>query len=131
MQLSNKIKDIFVEQKTIQLATASAEGVPNVCHIGCKYLREDGKLIIIDNYMKKTRSNVLENPHVSVLLRDENGSYQLKGTCAYVDEGEAYEVARKWMKAKGDKYPAKGALIIEVTEVYNSTPGDCAGEKIA
>jgi predicted pyridoxine 5'-phosphate oxidase superfamily flavin-nucleotide-binding protein len=131
MQLSNKIKDIFVEQKTIQLGTASAEGVPNVCHIGCKYLSEDGKLIIIDNYMKKTRANVLENPHAAILLRGEKGSYQLKGICAYVDEGEEYEAARKWMKARGDKYPAKGALIIEVTEVYDSTPGDCAGEKIA
>jgi len=129
--LQGNVKDLLVEEKTIQLGTASAQGVPNVCHIGCKYIREDGKVVIVDNYMKKTRANVLENQQVSILLRREKESYQLKGVCRYVDEGEEYEEAKAWMKVKGEKYPAKGALVIEVQEVYNSKAGDHAGEKIS
>ncbi|MDY6868114.1 MAG: pyridoxamine 5'-phosphate oxidase family protein [Chloroflexota bacterium] len=109
MQLPNNVKDILLNQKTIQLATASAEGAPNVCHIGCKQLREDGKIVLIDNYMKKTKANVLENPQVAILLRGEKGAYQLKGTGEYVDEGEAYDAAYQWFRAMTDKYPAKGA----------------------
>lgn len=131
MLLEGKPKQLFIEEGCHQLATASSNGIPNACHIGAKYLREDGKIVVIDNFMKKTKANVLENPNVAILLRCGKESYQLKGVCTYVDEGEEYEAARKWMKSKGDKYPAKGALIIEVTEVYDSTPGDNAGEKMA
>jgi len=131
LNLQGKIKDLFIEQSTIQLGTASKEGIPNVCHIGCKYLRGDGRLVIIDNYMKKTRANVLANPHVAILLRGEHESYQLKGVCRYVDKGEEYDAAKAWMKAINARRPAKGALIIEVTEVYDSMPGRQPGEKIA
>jgi len=34
------------------------------------------------------------------------------------------------MKAKGDKYPAKGAIIIAIHSVYNSMTGKNAGEKL-
>ncbi len=131
MQLPSNVKDILLNQKTIQLATASADGIPNVCHIGCKQLREDGKIVLIDNYMKKTKANVLENPQVAILLRGEGASYQLKGTCVYVDEGEDYDAAYQWFRTLTDKHPAKGALIIEVTEVYDSSAGENAGKKIA
>ncbi len=131
MELQGNVKDLLVEEKTIQLGTASAEGIPNVCHIGAKFLREDGKFVIVDNYMKKTKANVLENPRVCILLRREKESYQLKGVCRYVDEGEVYEEAKAWMKVKGEKYPAKGALVIEVTEVYDSAAGSNAGNKLS
>jgi len=130
MLLQGKIKDIFNDSKRIQLGTASAAGVPNVCHIGCKMIREDGKIVIIDNYMNKTKANVLENPNVAILMMTEE-AYQIKGVCTYVDEGEEYEAARQWMMAKSDKYPAKGALVIEVTDAFNSIPGSNAGERIA
>ena len=80
--------------------------------------------------MLKTRANILENPKVSLLMLREGEAYQLKGHCTYVTEGDRYEEARKWMKARGEKYPAKGALIIEIDEIYNSNPGDQAGQKV-
>ncbi len=101
-----------------------------MCHIGCKQLREDGRIVLIDNYVNKTKANVLENPQVAVLLRGGKESYQLKGTCEYVDKGEAYDAAYQWFRSMTDKHPAKGALIIAVTEVYDSAAGDCAGDKI-
>jgi hypothetical protein len=34
------------------------------------------------------------------------------------------------MKSVGEKYPAKGALKIEIEEIYNANSGSGAGEKI-
>jgi predicted pyridoxine 5'-phosphate oxidase superfamily flavin-nucleotide-binding protein len=130
MLLPDNVKEIFVNEKCHQLATCSKDGIPNVCYVGAKFLSDDGKIVIVDNYMLKTRANILENPKVSLLMLREGEAYQLKGHCTYVTEGDRYEEARKWMKARGEKYPAKGALIIEIDEIYNSNPGDQAGQKV-
>ena len=130
MKLQEQVLDIFVGEKCHQLATASPEGIPNVSSIACKYVRDDDAIVLIDNYWKKTMENVLTNPHVAVLIRRDKESYQIKGTGKYVAEGPEYEEARKWMKSQGDKYPAKGALIVTVEEVFNSASGADAGKKI-
>jgi len=130
MLLPENLKEIFINEKCHQLGTCSKDGFPNICNVGAKFLTDDDKIVIVDNYMLKTKANVLENPHVSLLLRRGGESYQLKGQCTYETEGAVYEEARKWMKAKGEKYPAKGALIIEVESIYNSNAGDQAGQKV-
>jgi len=130
MKIPNEVKEIFKNEKYHQLATASAEGVPNVSNIGGKYLRDDDTIVIVDNYMKKTITNVLSNPNVSILIRRERVSYQIKGKCRYINEGTEYEEARKWMKSVAEKYPAKGALIITVEDIFDSTTAPNAGESI-
>lgn len=130
MNLPKEVKEIFVNKEYHQLATVSIEGVPNICNIGGKYIRDDNKIVIVDNFMKKTISNIKSNPRISILVRREKESYQIKGSCEYLTEGEEYEKTYKWMKSKGDKYPAKGAIIVSVEEVYNSTTGSNAGKRI-
>jgi len=130
MLLNKKISDIFENETYHQLATSTKEGKPNICNIGGKYIREDGKIVIVDNFMKKTIKNIQENPEIAILIRKEKEAYQIKGTASYFIEGEEYEEAFKWMKLKGDKYPAKGAIIVTVHSVYNSMTGENAGEQI-
>jgi predicted pyridoxine 5'-phosphate oxidase superfamily flavin-nucleotide-binding protein len=130
MKLTEEIKKILGEEKYHQLATASAKGIPNVCCIACYYLKDDETIVIVDNFFNKTKNNLLENPLVSLLFRKEKICYQVKGKGKYLTEGPEYEEARKWMKAKGDIYPAKGALVVGVEEIYNSIPGPDAGKKI-
>ena len=131
MELTGDVKDIFENVMCHQMATSSLDGVVNISNIGAKYLREDGAIVVVDNYMKKTKDNVIANPRVAILVRREKLSFQIKGTCRYVDEGPEYEAARSWMKAKAEKYPAKGALIITSEAVYDSTTGPCAGELVS
>jgi predicted pyridoxine 5'-phosphate oxidase superfamily flavin-nucleotide-binding protein len=130
MELTGEIREIFENEPYHQLSTASFEGAPNVSNIGCKYIREDGAIVIVDNFMKKTKENVIANPRVAILIRKDKISYQIKGSCKYLTEGSEYDQARKWMKAKGDKYPAKGAIIVFVESVYDSTTRASAGEKL-
>jgi len=130
MELTGEIREIFENEPYHQLSTASFEGAPNVSNVGCKYIREDGAIVIVDNFMKKTKENVIANPRVAILIRKDKISYQIKGTCKYLTEGSEYDQARKWMKSKGDKYPAKGAIIVFVEAVYDSTTRASAGEKV-
>jgi len=130
MKIPEKVKDIFNNEPVHQLATSSKNGVPNVCNAGAKYLLNDETIIIIDNYMDKTLANILENPLVAILVRSGKESYQIKGRCSYLSSGSLYEDAKKWMKSVGEKYHAKGALKIEIEEIYNSNSGSGAGEKI-
>lgn len=131
MKIPEKVKDIFIGEPVHQLATASADGVPNISNIGAKYLLDDETIIVIDNYMKKSLSNILENPDVSVLIRRERESYQIKGKCSYMQTGSVYAEARKWMKSIAEKYPAKGVLLITIEGIYNASSGSNAGEKIS
>jgi predicted pyridoxine 5'-phosphate oxidase superfamily flavin-nucleotide-binding protein len=131
MKLINEIKEILKEERYHQLATASSDGIPNVCCISSFYIEDDETIIIVDNFFNKTRNNVIENPRVSLLFRKDKSAYQIKGQCRYIIEGPVYDKARSWMKSKGDVYPAKGALIVTIEEIYKSKPGPDAGKKIA
>jgi hypothetical protein len=128
MKLPEKVKDIFNDELVYQLATSSKNGIPNISNAGAKYLLDDETIIIVDNYMVKTLSNVIENPAVSVLLRSGKESYQIKGSCSYFTSGALYEEVKKWMKSIGEKYPAKGVLKIRVEDIYSSNSGAGAGE---
>lgn len=130
MLLKKEVAEIFKSEKSHQFATSSVDGIPNICNIGAKYIREDGKIVVVDNFMNKTLSNLKENSEVSILIRHERESYQIKGTAIYLTQGEEYEEAYKWMKAIGDKYPARGAIIITVNSVFNSITGPTAGERV-
>lgn len=130
MKMPEIVKEIFNNEPVHQLATASKSGVPNICNAGARYLLDDETIVIIDNYMLKTLANIAENPIVAVLIRSGRQSFQIKGRCSYLTSGRVYEEARAWMKAKGEKYPAKGALQIKVEEVFNSNGGDGAGGKV-
>ncbi len=130
MKMPKKVKDIFNNEPVHQLATSSKNSVPNISNAGAKYLLDDETIIIVDNYMNKTLSNIIENPAIAILLRSGKESYQIKGSCSYFTSGVLYEKAKEWMKSIGGKYPAKGVLQIKVEHIYNSNSGAGAGEKL-
>ena len=94
MKMPKKVKDIFNNEPVHQLATSSKNGVPNISNAGAKYLLDDETIIIVDNYMNKTLSNIIENPAVAILLRSGKESYQIKGSCGYFTSGVLYEEAK-------------------------------------
>ncbi|MDD2386403.1 MAG: pyridoxamine 5'-phosphate oxidase family protein [Bacteroidales bacterium] len=130
MLLKKEVLEIFKNEKCHQFATVSIDGTPNICNVGAKYMRDDGKIVVIDNFMNKTLANIKENPEVAILIRREKESYQIKGTANYLTAGKEYDEAYKWMKSIGEKYPARGAIIITVHSVYNSITGPTAGDRV-
>lgn len=57
--------------------------------------------------------------------------YQVKGKGVYMTKGPDYETMKQVIKSMNQNLPAKGCIVMKVTDVYDMTPGPNAGNKIA
>jgi len=132
VRLTTEMKEVFGQQKVFAAATASKNGIPNVAPVATVQLVADDTIWIGDNYMVKTLANVKENPHLALYIwdPDKKRCFQIKGSVMVKTSGAEYEKIRARIKEKGPHYPAKGLLIVTITEVYECTPGSSAGKKI-
>ncbi|MBO6083855.1 MAG: pyridoxamine 5'-phosphate oxidase family protein [Candidatus Methanomethylophilaceae archaeon] len=133
-KLTQQMADIFRNNKTIMLATASKDGVPNVAPMGMVILQDDLETIwIVDNYMNKTLCNLLDNPVCAISVVEPGTppiSFEFKGDVTIENSGADYEKAVAFAHSKSDKYPANNLLKIRIKEIYNETPGPGAGSKV-
>jgi hypothetical protein len=113
------------------LATVSDAGVPNVVPVGAVIVKDPETILIGDNFFKKTAENV-RRPNCNVAVTSWIGvkGYQVKGTGNYVTDGPDYETMKQVIKAFNPNLPAKGCIVMKVTEVFDVAPGPNAGEKI-
>ncbi|MCK9592401.1 MAG: pyridoxamine 5'-phosphate oxidase family protein [Methanoregula sp.] len=132
VKLTPEMKEVFAKQKVFAAATASKNAIPNVAPIATVQLITDDTIWIGDNYMVKTLANVRENPHLALFIWDpeKKRCFQIKGTVTIKTSGPDYEKIKAQIKQKGAHYPAKGLLIVTITEVYECTPGSTAGKKL-
>ena len=63
-----EVKAIFEKQRVIPMATADKSARPNVILVGMWYWADDETLIVSENYLNKTKANLLENPVVAIFL---------------------------------------------------------------
>ena len=116
-QLSEAVKKAISKQEIFPVATSNQNQIPNVVYI--KYLKaiDDQTVLIADNYLNKTRDNILNNGKIAFVVRDEEkGSYQIKGTAKRLTEGDMFDEVQKWVP---DKFPRVAAVLMHVEEVYN------------
>jgi len=132
IELTDSIIQDFNKAKPWAFATSSITGEPNVCMVGMVKLVDPSTIWIVDNYMKKTYSNILENPRGALMVHspDTKGSYQIKGDLEVLDHGEDYEAAKGWAHEKSTKFPAKNLVVFHITDVYNVKSGPDAGNRI-
>ena len=116
-QLPKMIKDAINKQDVFPVATCNQDGTPNVAYI--KYLKviNDQTVLIADNYLHKTRDNILGNPKLSFLVLDEEkGSFQVKGTAKRLTKGPMYDEVQRWVP---EKFPRVAAVVLHVEQIYN------------
>ncbi len=53
-----------------EIATASADGVPNVTHLSRVHLVDDERVALSNQFFSKTTRNLAENPHACVVVVD-------------------------------------------------------------
>jgi hypothetical protein len=112
-----KVRKAIKDGKPFSLATSTRKGKPNIVYVGYLKLIDDKTVLIADNYFKKTKKNMLENPQIAFAVLDEKaGSYQLKGRTEYVTKGKYYKEIREWCDKK---HPRKAAVVVHIKEVYN------------
>ena len=53
-----------------EIATASADGVPNVTHLSRVHMIDDERVALSNQFFSKTTRNLAENPHACVVVVD-------------------------------------------------------------
>lgn len=131
-KLNNQVKIAIEQADLYPLATASNTGHPNVIPVKFVLIENDDELWLVDNFMDKTLTNLEQNPVVAlnVLIPEQNISYQIKGKTQIETSGDKYQKMRDIvLKIKPDA-PAKGLIVMHVTEVFDCWPGATIGHRL-
>ena len=133
VKMPAEVRETLEKQKPVPIATASKKGVPNVVFIGLLKIIDDETLMIADNFFYKTAANLTENPKVSILCysSETKKSFQIKGNVILSKEGENFTQMRDWVHGINNKLPAKGCVMVKISEIYNAMWGPAAGKQIA
>lgn len=122
----NEYKDLFVMTKDAVFLTKSLEGV-NIVPIHSKHILSKEQILITDQFMNKTKSNIIKEANAMLAIEDENILYKISGKCKYGNEGPYYEKAvqmvEEYVKTKAKnkkikiKIKCKGIVIMDVEKI--------------
>jgi len=116
-RLPKEVIEAIDKQDAFPVATCSSEGMPNVVYITYLKVINDETVLIADNYLHKTRQNILQHPKIAFVVRDEKkGSFQVKGSIQRLTSGPLFQEVQNWVP---NKHPRKAAVVLQVEEVYN------------
>ncbi len=117
VQLTDEVKKAISKQNTFPVATSSQEGIPNVAYISYLKVIDDQTVLIADNFLHKTRDNILNNGKIAfTVLDEEKGSFQIKGTAERLTEGAMFDEVQKWVS---DDLPKVAAVVMHIEDIYN------------
>ncbi len=122
-QLPDAVKKAITKQDVFPVATSNQDCIPNVVYIAYLKVLDNQTVLIADNYLEKTRDNILSNGKIAFAVRDEEkGSFQIKGTAERLTEGDMFDEIQKWVK---DELPKVAAVVMHVEEIYNGAERIC------
>jgi len=130
--IPKNVEDAFNKQSLVAVGTSDRNCQPNIAVIYWKKIINQDTIIFLDNFMKKTKENILENEKMCVSFWDsktEEG-YKLKGTGKYHSSGDVFEEGKRFMQEKCPNRIPKGVLEFKVNEIFILTPGISAGKMI-
>ena len=131
-KITAEMKEIAAEAKVFVLATATKDGKPNAVPIGAARVFSDDEILLMDNFMRKTRQNIDANPIVAVSVwASGKGGYQFKGTARVESSGKSFDKGTQWVKSMAPKLSPKAAIIVKVDEIYVTTGGADAGKRVS
>ena len=132
MILPEEVKSLFEAQGLVAFGTADKEGKPNVVPIQWKTILNDETVLLLDNYLRTSKKNLMENADVCISFWDSktHEAYKIKGIGTYHTEGPIYEAGKKYMQSKKPESAPRGVVEVKVTEAYNLKPGPEAGNKL-
>ena len=129
-KVSPEIMAVFEKQRVIPMATADKRGRPNVILVGMWYRADDETLVVSDNYLNKTKTNLEENPVVAFNGWADGKSYQIKCRVHWETSGPRYEQIRNMATSGTRQFPGKAAVVCAVEEVFQGSGGQGAGQRL-
>ncbi|MCW8966121.1 MAG: pyridoxamine 5'-phosphate oxidase family protein [Candidatus Pacearchaeota archaeon] len=109
----NDIKD-KIEKSVIALASSDNLGTPHNIAVMFAKVKDD-KIIITDNYMKRTIENIKNNPKVSLAFWKSEDGIGIEGKGEYFNSGKNLEFVKSLPENK--EHPAKGAIVVSVENI--------------
>lgn len=132
-KITREMQEMIAKVRTPSIATASRDGKPNVVPIAFTKVISEDEIMLMDNYMNKTRANIEDNPMVAISVwnLEEHMGYQFKGKARIETTSALFEEGIQWVKSRRPQTNPRAAIIIKVDEIYLIGPGDKAGKRIA
>ncbi len=134
-KMTERMQKLFEKVPAVVLSTATVDGRPNSVPVGSKKNVDSETILISNQFLNKTLANLKANPKVAVTFWEGVEGYQLKGTVTIETTGQRYEETARWIEDLGNKigFPlkSKGALIVNIEEIYAISPGPGAGKQLA
>lgn len=120
MELPQEVVEIFLDADSKALATTGPEGL-NVVPVSSIAI-VDGKIWLMNYFFRKTLTNILAEPSVSLVGWKGFQGYQVRGRVTYFDQGPTFEEARQWVKERLPDRTLRGLLVLTPQAVYNISP---------
>lgn len=120
MTLPQTVVDLLLDADCKALATSGPAGL-NVVPVSSITIVE-GKIWLMNYFFKKTLTNILTEPTVSLVGWKGMEGYQVRGHVSYIEEGSVFEEARTWVKERLPDRVLKGLLVITPEAVHNISP---------
>lgn len=119
--ITPEIKELF-EKAIIAFSTASKQGIPNTVAVACAKVISDNQVLFTDNFLNKSRQNLLENNQVSLAFWNieqslEGSGYQFKGSAQVFTSGIYKEMVDKMECNQGLAH--KAAILVTITEIWD------------
>jgi predicted pyridoxine 5'-phosphate oxidase superfamily flavin-nucleotide-binding protein len=131
MVMNQEMMDNITKNNLVFLATAAADGTPNVVPIGLAKPLDNKTVLLVANFMKKTIQNLKNNPKASIIVGNVSECpYQFKGSVKIEESGKNYDDAVEWAKSVMAQLNPFAAVILDVEEVYSVQPGPDAGKLV-
>ncbi len=131
VKLTSEMIEMIKATRVMPLATASADGEPNVVPIGVLYVIDPETLWIGNQFMKTTKKNLKENPRACIYLwsPETKGCLKIKGDVTLLDSGADYE-KMKGMVMEKKKLVCNQLIVMKVTDVFDCKSGPKAGDRL-
>jgi len=130
-KINDEMRTLLKETDIWVLATADRNGVPNAVPILFAKLMVDDRLLLVDNFMKKTVDNISVNPNVSISVWKDKTGYQFKGKAKIETSGANFEAGEKIVKDKKPELTPKSIVWVNIDSIYITSPGPDAGSKVS
>ncbi len=118
--MDEHITQFILSAESKALATSGENGINVVPVSSIKVV--DGKIWLINYFMDKTVSNILEQKDVSLVCWKAMMGYQIKGFAQYLSEGSDFDEAVSWIKSVLPDRVVKGLIIITPKEIHDIAP---------
>ncbi len=118
--MEKNIENFILSSESKAIATCSKNNLNVVPVSSIKIV--DGKIWLINYFMDKTLSNILNNPSVAFVCWRKMMGYQIKGVASYITSGKDFDEAVVWIKSILPERVVKGLIIITPEEIYDISP---------